>query len=129
MRAVLIITLLNRPSEQRFKPFFESRSYSEEMSAVDPQPDTIKDVSLAPLWRVLIHNDDRTPFGFVMGVLVEIFKLSAERSYAITLEAHNGGVALVVVEPREHAEFHVEQAHSLARARKYPLTLTIEPAS
>lgn len=97
-----------------------------------PQPATVEetrtDQQLAPLCRVLIHNDDRTPFGFVMGVLIEIFKLSGERAYAITLEAHNGGVALVVVEPREHAEFHVEQAHSLARGRKYPLTFTIETA-
>ena len=62
MRAVLIITLLNRPFGKRFGLF----RYSGEMSAVDPKAETIEDVSLAPLWRVLIHNDDRTPFGFVM---------------------------------------------------------------
>jgi ATP-dependent Clp protease adaptor protein ClpS len=86
------------------------------------------DESLAPLYKVLVHNDDLTPFEFVMGVLIQIFKLSRERAYNVTFEAHRGGVALVIVEPREHAEFHIEQSHSLARGRNYPLTLTMEPA-
>ncbi|HKS15962.1 MAG TPA: ATP-dependent Clp protease adaptor ClpS [Planctomycetota bacterium] len=90
--------------------------------------ETRTDPDLAPLYRVLIHNDDLTPFDFVMGVLIQIFKLSRDRSYAVTMEAHRGGIALVVVEPREHAEFHIDQSHSLARARHFPLTLTMEPA-
>jgi ATP-dependent Clp protease adaptor protein ClpS len=84
--------------------------------------------ALAPLYRVLVHNDDLTPFPFVMGVLIQIFKLSRERAYAVTLEAHERQVALVIVEPREHAEFHVEQARSLARGRNYPLAFSMEPA-
>ncbi|HEU4339117.1 MAG TPA: ATP-dependent Clp protease adaptor ClpS [Planctomycetota bacterium] len=99
---------------------------------VAPAPEKVEetrtDEQLAPLYKVLIHNDDITPFGFVMTVLREIFKLGLARAFAITLEAHNRGVALVVVEPREHAEFHVEQAHSLARGRNYPLNFSIEPA-
>lgn len=89
--------------------------------------DTRTDESLAPLYKVLVHNDDVTPFHFVIGVLMQIFKLSAIRSFQVTLEAHSGGVALVVVEPREHAEFHIDQAHSLARGRNHPLTFTMEP--
>jgi len=84
--------------------------------------------SPAPLYKVLVHNDDITPFGFVMSVLKQIFKLSAIRAFQITLEAHHGGVALVVVEQREHAEFHIDQAHSLARGRNYPLNFSMEPA-
>ena len=84
--------------------------------------------SLAPLYKVLVHNDDITPFGFVMSVLKQIFKLSAIRAFQVTLEAHHGGMALVVVEPREPAEFHIDQAHSLARGRNYPLNFSMEPA-
>jgi ATP-dependent Clp protease adapter protein ClpS len=36
-------------------------------------------------------------------------------------------VALVCVETLEQAEFHVDQAHSLARGAKHPLTLSYEP--
>ena len=97
-----------------------------------PKPDILHDTStepiLAPLYRVLVHNDDLTPFDFVMDVLVRVFKLNRERAFAVTMEAHQGGVALVVVEPREHAEFHVDQAHSIARGGKVPLTFSIEPA-
>jgi len=90
--------------------------------------DTKTSESLAPRYKVLVHNDDITPFGFVIGVLVQIFKLSTIRAFQVTLEAHRGGVALVVVEAREHAEFHIEQAHSLARGRNYPLNFSMEPA-
>jgi len=90
--------------------------------------DTKTNESLAPRYKVLVHNDDITPFGFVIGVLIQIFKLSTIRAFQVTLEAHRGGVALVVVEAREHAEFHIEQAHSLARGRNYPLNFSMEPA-
>ena len=41
--------------------------------------------------------------------------------------AHNTGVALVTVLPLEEAELRTEQAHSLARTQKFPLTFTYEP--
>ena len=40
---------------------------------------------------------------------------------------HHTGVAHVVTEPLERAEFHVEQARSLSRGRGWPLTFSIEP--
>ena len=92
-----------------------------------PQPDT-KD-KLSPLYRVLIHNDDVTPMNFVVDVLREIFALEEPRAMEVMLEAHRRGIALVVVEPLERAEFHVDQARSLARGRKFPLTFTVEPES
>lgn len=46
----------------------------------------------------------------------------------IMLEAHEAGVALIVVEPLERAEFHAEQVTSLARGRGFPLTVTYEKA-
>jgi ATP-dependent Clp protease adaptor protein ClpS len=97
-----------------------------------PMPDVLQDTStqpiLAPLYRVLVHNDDKTPFDFVEAVLVRVFKLNRDRAVAVTKEADRSGVALVIVEPREHAEFHVEQAHSIARGGKFPLTFSMEPA-
>jgi len=39
----------------------------------------------------------------------------------IMLEAHNNGVAVVIVVPREHAEFYCEQL------RQHGLTSSIEP--
>ena len=91
-----------------------------------PREETAPETRLAPMFRVLIHNDDVTPMDFVVRVLREIFRLSWGRATAVMLEAHVKGVAHVVTEPLERAEFHVDQARSLARARKYPLTFTVE---
>lgn len=82
---------------------------------------------LAPLYRVLIHDDDVTPMDFVVRALIDIFRLEPARSLEVMWEAHHKGVAHVVTEPLERAEFHVDQARSLSRARRYPLTFTIEP--
>jgi ATP-dependent Clp protease adaptor protein ClpS len=82
---------------------------------------------LAPLYRVLIHNDDVTPMDFVIKVLQEVFHLGLIQSTKVMLEAHTKGVAHVVTEPLERAEFHVDQTRSLARARHYPLSFSIEP--
>lgn len=82
---------------------------------------------LAPMWRVLIHNDDRTPMDLVIHVLQEVWKLGFLASSKIMLEAHFKGVALVAVETKEQAEFHIDQAHSIARGAGYPLTFTMEP--
>lgn len=91
------------------------------------QQDTATIDRLCPMYRVLIHNDDITPMDFVVGVLLDIFKKEPQASVEIMLEAHTKGVALVTVLPLEQAELRIEQAHALARPRKFPLTFTCEP--
>ena len=88
--------------------------------------ETAAETRLAPLYRVLIHNDDLTPMDFVVRVLGDIFHLDWSRSVHVMYEAHQQGVAHVVTEPLERAEFHVDQAKSLSRARHYPLTFSVE---
>lgn len=91
------------------------------------EPDLDKRTRLSPMYRVLIHNDPITTMDFVVRVLREIFEKDLPASIAIMMEAHKSGVALVEIVPLERAEFLVDQAHSLARAAKYPLTFTYEP--
>lgn len=95
--------------------------------AVRAVPREEVETRLAPLWRVLIHNDDVTPMGLVVEVLSEVWKLGFLAASKVMREAHFKGVALVVVETREQAEFHIEQAHSIARGRGYPLAFSMEP--
>ena len=95
--------------------------------AVETSPDTTSETKLVPLHRVLIHNDDVTPMDFVVLVLRSIFSLDLDRALAVMWEAHHTGVAHVVTEPLEKAEFHVDQARSLSRGRGFPLTFSIEP--
>ena len=95
--------------------------------SVKTAPETGTETRLVPLHRVLIHNDDVTPMDFVVLVLRSLFSLSGARAVEVMWEAHHTGVAHVVTEPLERAEFHVEQARSLSRGRGWPLTFSIEP--
>jgi len=90
-------------------------------------PKAASTTRLAPRYRVIIHNDDVTPFDFVEFVLADFFKKIQIEAQRIALEAHRTGVALVDVMGLEEAEFRVERAHALARTNHFPLTFTIEP--
>lgn len=83
---------------------------------------------LAQRWKVLIHDDPITTFEFVHEILAARFGCKPGEARRIAQEAHDTGVALVVVLPLEPAEFKVEQAHAQARAAGYPLSFTLEPA-
>ena len=85
------------------------------------------EVQLDPPSKVLLHNDDVTPYDFVISVLRAAFGFSWPKAVAVTHTSHIKCIALVGVYPLEDAKYKVVQAHALARAEGYPLTLTIEP--
>jgi ATP-dependent Clp protease adaptor protein ClpS len=75
-----------------------------------------------PPWRVMLHNDDHNSFEHVIISLVTtVPSLTPDEAVAITMEAHNTGVALVIVTPLERAELYSE------RLGLCGLTSTIEP--
>ncbi len=92
------------------------------------QPDilTHQDVEqllrLLPKYRVLLHNDDENSMDHVVRALLRTVQhLTVDEAIKIMLEAHLTGVALVVVCPKETAEFYRDGLES------YGLTSTIEP--
>jgi ATP-dependent Clp protease adaptor protein ClpS len=87
----------------------------------------VAETELEPPYRVLVHNDDVTPFEFVIAVLRVVFFLSGRAALAVTTRAHYTGVAHVVTLPFEEAKYRVGQAHGLARSAGYPLTFSLEP--
>jgi len=76
-----------------------------------------------PRYKVLLHNDDVNEIGYVVEVVRKLTALSREEAALRTLEAHETGVALLLVTHKERAELYVEQ---FAACR---LTVTIEPES
>ena len=78
-------------------------------------------------WFVLIHNDDVTPFEYVIRILTNLFMLSEEMAEHVAQTAHIEGKAVAVVRPRPEAERLVKVARSRARSDGYPLTFSIEP--
>lgn len=98
------------------------------MGTTTLEPRTDPKTSLAPQWKVIAHDDPITTFQFVIEVLQRVFAKNHSEAYRITKETHDTGSALVDVLPLEQAEFRCEQVRSLARARGFPLVLSIEPA-
>ena len=76
---------------------------------------------------VFIHNDDVTPYDYVILVLTTIFKLSQEIAEHITWVAHTTGIARVVTRPRSEAKRLVDRAHAAARLDGFPLSFSLEP--
>ena len=72
------------------------------------------DEELEKPFRIIIHNDDVTPFDFVIAVLCTIFELSLQKATEITYEAHTTGTALVAVLPYEEAHHRVYNAQTAA---------------
>jgi ATP-dependent Clp protease adaptor protein ClpS len=80
-----------------------------------------------PRWYVVIHNDDVTPFEYVIRILTSLFLLSDEMAEHVAQTAHSEGQAVVVVKPRPEAERLVKVAQSRARLDGYPLAFSVEP--
>ncbi len=77
-------------------------------------------------WRVLILNDDKTPFEFVIDTLEAVFMLSEEIADYIALTAHEQGAAVVVIRSRAAAEALASVARARAQAAGYPLAFSLE---
>jgi ATP-dependent Clp protease adaptor protein ClpS len=79
------------------------------------------------LFRVLVHNDDVTPFEYVMSILGKIFMLSEEIAEHVAITAHSEGLAVVIIRPRSEAERLSTLANRTARHDGFPLTFSVEP--
>lgn len=77
-------------------------------------------------YRVVFHNDDRTPMEFVVELLMTIFRHSQETAEQITLKVHNEGTATVGVYVYEVAESKGVEATTLSRGHGFPLVVTVE---
>ena len=75
-----------------------------------------------PPWKVLLHNDDKNEMLFVVRTVVELTPLNEQDAKTRTLEAHETGVALLLVTHQERAELYKDQFESKG------LVVTIEPA-
>ena len=94
-----------------------------------PKIEFIVAEEIEPPYRVIIHNDDKTPMDFVVAVLRAIFELALERAEAVMLTAHYMGGAFVGAWPRNEAKRRIDEAHWLSRLEDYPLKFTMEPES
>jgi len=79
-------------------------------------------IRLLPLYKVILHNDNVHEMVYVIFALHHsINNLSLSEAEHIMLAAHLTGTAIVVICPKELAEYYQE------RLLSYHLTATIEP--
>ncbi len=83
--------------------------------------------ALEPNCRVIIHNDDITPFEFVIVILQRIFQRTSLEAEQIAFIAHTSGIAHVTTLPCPEARRRVGKAHFAASLDGYPLMFTVEP--
>ncbi len=76
---------------------------------------------LLPPYKVLLHNDDVNDMEHVIMALLKVTPLRMDDAIQKMIEAHNAGLALLLVTHQELAEMYQEQLTSLS------LTVTIEP--
>jgi ATP-dependent Clp protease adaptor protein ClpS len=77
---------------------------------------------LLPPYKVIVHNDDYNEMNYVVFALLHsVNTLTVQEAERIMLTAHLTGKAVVIVCPKEAAEYYQE------RLLSYNLTATIEP--
>ncbi len=77
---------------------------------------------LLPLYKVIVHNDDYNEMTYVVFALLHsVNTLTVQEAERIMLTAHLTGKAVVIVCPKEVAEYYQE------RLLSYNLMATIEP--
>ena len=91
-------------------------------SHVKPKEIVRDHTKLLPPYKVIVHNDDYNEMTYVVFALLQsVNTLTVEEAERIMLTAHLTGKAVVIVCPKEAAEYYQE------RLLSYNLTATIEP--
>src|SRR3981081_994589 len=80
----------------------------------------------APLYKVILLNDDYTPREFVVDVLKAVFRMNADQAYRVMMTAHRRGACVIAVYTRDVAETKAKEATELGTSQGYPLFFTTE---
>ena len=92
----------------------------------DVLTDTKAKLEKPKLFKVLLHNDDFTTMEFVVFVLEYVFKKNEAEAITIMLKVHHEGIGIAGVYPHDIAYTKSQKAMNLAKAREYPLLVTVE---
>jgi ATP-dependent Clp protease adaptor protein ClpS len=80
-------------------------------------------------YYVVMHNDDKTPFDFVVDLLMGLFNHDKDTAADLAHKIHTDEKAIVGMYNLEIAEQKVEETVKASRVANYPLSVSIEPTS
>ena len=78
------------------------------------------------LYKVIFHNDDYTPFNFVVEILYRIYEKTPEEALEITSLVHETGSGVAGIYTKEIAEEKVMETENIVLLSGYPLVVTYE---
>src|SRR5260370_7250842 len=84
--------------------------------------------SLAPLYHVILLDDDQHTYDYVVEMLGALFFLSVEAAYQHAVEVDTQGRTIVITCERPHAEYARDQIHAHAPAPPLPNSQRPTPA-
>lgn len=87
---------------------------------------TKTELKLAPMYKVIMHNDDKTPMDFVIAVLCQIFDHDIYDARDLMLQVHNEGYGVAGVYTSEVAEDKKERCSHAATKAGYPFKVSVE---
>ena len=79
-------------------------------------------------YYVVMHNDDATPFDFVIDVLIELYRHDDQTAADLANKIHIEEKAIVGMYNLEIAEQKIEETVRLSRTNGYPLTVSLDQA-
>ncbi len=96
--------------------------------AASPLPRT------APLWHVILLNDDDHTYEYVIEMLGRLFAYGREKAYQMAREVDTTGRVIVETTVLERAEFKQQQIHAYGPDPRIPrcrgsMRAVLEPAS
>jgi len=90
-------------------------------AAAVAQPEVEAEVSkgeethLAPLWNVILLDDDDHTYEYVIVMLGALFRYPREKAYQMAKEVDATGRVIVLTTNREQAEFKRDQIHAYGK--------------
>ena len=98
------------------------------MSKADIKTRKTVNIKYPDRFKIVILNDDYTPFDFVNQLLVEIFNKPIEEAKKITSQVHDQGQGIVGYYNAEVAEQKTSEATLLSRTAGHPLVCKVVKA-
>lgn len=77
-------------------------------------------------WAVIFHNDNVTPFEYVLSLLITVFNKSSDEALGITLDIHNKGKGVVFRSTKELADEKKRQCELFNARYNMSLKITVE---
>lgn len=79
------------------------------------------------LHKIIFHNDDFTPFEFVVELLRTIYKKAEGEARELAANIHKTGTGIAYVHTAEICETKIMQTTVLVKQADHPLQVTMEP--